>query len=147
MPAADAVLIDTNVLIQSAVSGAPFHQRAQDALQDLYRAGRELWVSRQVLREYLSALSRPQTFSQPQPWGTLASDVEQYARMFAVADDGPAVTAQLLDLGRTVALGGKQVHDANIVATMLVYGIPVLLTFNVVDFRRFGALVQVEEPA
>jgi predicted nucleic acid-binding protein len=41
-------------------------------------------------------------------------------------------------------IGGKQVHDANIVATMLVYGIPCLLTHNAKDFERFGDIVTVE---
>ncbi|MEH2170887.1 MAG: hypothetical protein V7K41_30400 [Nostoc sp.] len=39
--------------------------------------------------------------------------------------------------------GGKQVHDANIVATMLVYGIPQLLTHNTSDFARFSGLITV----
>jgi predicted nucleic acid-binding protein len=39
--------------------------------------------------------------------------------------------------------GGKQVHDANIVATMLVYGIPKLLTHNTTDFARFSELITV----
>jgi len=41
-------------------------------------------------------------------------------------------------------IGGKQVHDANIVATMLVYGIPRLLTANPSDFARFAHLLTVE---
>jgi len=39
---------------------------------------------------------------------------------------------------------GKQVHDANLVATMLVHGVTRLLTFNVADFRRFGAVIALE---
>ena len=39
--------------------------------------------------------------------------------------------------------GGKQVHDANIVATMLVYGIPQLFTHNTSDFARFSGLITV----
>jgi predicted nucleic acid-binding protein len=41
-------------------------------------------------------------------------------------------------------VAGRQVHDANIVATMLANGITRLLTFNVADFRRFAALISVE---
>ena len=33
-------------------------------------------------------------------------------------------------------MGGRQIHDANIIATMLAYGELRLLTFNVADFRR-----------
>jgi len=41
-------------------------------------------------------------------------------------------------------IGGKQVHDTNIVATMQAYGIPALLTHNTKDFERFGKEVRVE---
>ena len=43
-----------------------------------------------------------------------------------------------------VPTAGKQVHDANIVATMLAHGIPRLLTHNVTDFTRFAAIIAVE---
>jgi predicted nucleic acid-binding protein len=39
---------------------------------------------------------------------------------------------------------GKQIHDANIVAACLAYGIPRILTHNVADFKRFGAIIRVE---
>jgi predicted nucleic acid-binding protein len=42
-----------------------------------------------------------------------------------------------------IAVGGKQVHDANIVATMQAHGIRQLLTGNVADFNRFSALIRV----
>ena len=44
----------------------------------------------------------------------------------------------------TITIGGKQVHDANIVATMQAHGLRRLLTHNTADFARFGALIQVE---
>ena len=37
----------------------------------------------------------------------------------------------------TVAVGGRQIHNANIVATMLAYGERKLLTLNAADFRRY----------
>lgn len=43
-----------------------------------------------------------------------------------------------------VAGGGKQVHDANIVATMLAYGVPALLTHNGRDFERFVKWIGVQ---
>lgn len=38
----------------------------------------------------------------------------------------------------------RQIHDADIVATMLANGIRRLLTFNTADFRRFEPLVALE---
>ena len=43
-------------------------------------------------------------------------------------------------------MGGKQVHDANIVATMLANGVTPLLTFNAADFRRFGSRIELVTP-
>ncbi len=49
-------------------------------------------------------------------------------------------------LTRAFAFGGKQVHDANIVATMLAHGETRLLTFNGGDFHRFDSLIEVVAP-
>src|SRR5437773_9652179 len=38
---------------------------------------------------------------------------------------------------------GKQVHDANIVATMLGHGLDHILTHNTADFERFRGLIDV----
>jgi predicted nucleic acid-binding protein len=63
---------------------------------------------------------------------------------FEIADDTEAVTDQLIQLMADTPIGGKQVHDANIVATMLAYGIPALLTHNGKDFERFAGRIAVE---
>jgi predicted nucleic acid-binding protein len=51
------VFVDTNVLVYAHVAEAPWHQEAQDAIVDHEAAGAPLWVSRQVLREYLVSLT------------------------------------------------------------------------------------------
>ena len=38
---------------------------------------------------------------------------------------------------------GNQIHDANVVATMLVHGSETLVTGNRADFRRFEGLIRV----
>ena len=48
----------------------------------------------------------------------------------------------LIALCQEVPLAGKQVHDANIVATMLAHGERRLLTFNASDFQRFGERIE-----
>jgi predicted nucleic acid-binding protein len=42
-----------------------------------------------------------------------------------------------------IRAGRRQVHDANVVATMQAFGIARLLTDNIVDFNRFGSLIVV----
>jgi predicted nucleic acid-binding protein len=61
-------------------------------------------------------------------------------------EDGPAVWDELLQLSRRIPFGGRQVHDANIVATMLAHRERRLLTFNEADFKRFVPLIEVVVP-
>ena len=110
---------------------------------DFRGEGARLWISRQVLREFLAVRSRPQTFSSAGRASEIAAHVGRFERIFRVAEDDASVTSRLLDLFERVPFGGRQVHDANIVATMLVHGIPSLLTDNIEDFRRFLPLVAV----
>ena len=70
--------------------------------------------------------------------GEALDDVDRMSRAFQILEDGPAVTETLVRLCREVLVGGRQIHDANIVATMLAHGERRLLTFNTADFRRFG---------
>jgi predicted nucleic acid-binding protein len=139
----DTVFVDTNVLVFASVQTAPLHADAQQKLADLRAAGAELWISRQVIREYLVTLTRPQTYAAPQPISVLAAQVAAFQRIIRVADEFPAVTSELLKLLAAIPCGGKQVHDANIVATMEVYDIPRLLTDNTADFTRFASVITV----
>ena len=61
-----------------------------------------------------------------------------------MADDNSLVTEQLIKLLGDFKIGGKQVHDANIVATMLAFDIPCLLTHNIKDFQRFEGLIKIK---
>jgi len=92
------VFVDTNVLVYAAVSQAPFHAEARSVIRTRQEAGMDLWISRQVLREYLATLSRPQTFSIPQPIDVLIADIQRFQASFSIAEDGPAVTAKLLEV-------------------------------------------------
>ena len=65
---------------------------------------------------------------------------------FSVAEDTPDIFRRLTELLAQVPTGGKQVHDANLVATMLAYGITCLLTFNAADLRRFSPWVEIVAP-
>ena len=138
---ARAVFIDTNVLVYASVVESPFCLRARGLLKRLESGASELWVSRQVIREFLAQLTRaPQAEFAHRDLIAALSDFEH---RYCVAEDHGLVTHQLVLLISQVPTGGKQIHDANIVATMLAYDIPQLVTFNVDDFRRFAGFVDV----
>jgi len=137
------IFIDTNVLVYANILAYPLHQVAAEQIQSLIDSGSELWLSRQVLREFIAAVTRPQTYGNPQPIEVVVERVRAFQAQFQVAEDNPQVTTQLLNLLQQFPTAGRQVHDANIVATMLTVGIDRLLTHNVGDFARFSALITV----
>jgi predicted nucleic acid-binding protein len=134
--------IDTNVLVYAAAGGAPLFDRARAALAQAAANG-PVTNSRQVLREYLSVMTRQQTWEKPLTLSQAVSDTARFVRQFTVLEDGPSVWEQLIMLSRRYSFAGRQVHDANIVATMLAHGERRLLTLNVADFRRFARLIDV----
>jgi predicted nucleic acid-binding protein len=141
--AADPVFVDTNVLIYSRLALSPFHAQALAKLTGLRAAGHDLWISRQTTREYLAAMSRPGALTGTIPMAALVADVQAFLAAYWVAEDGPAVTTALLSLLTATPGGGKQIHDANIVATMRAHGVSRILTHNVADFNRYASLITV----
>ena len=137
------VFVDTNVWVYAIAASAPLNVAARTALADLRQSGVELWVSRQILREYAASMTRPQPFSAPQPGPVVVADIAKIVALTRVAEDGPPVFAQFLALLSSVSCGGRQVHDANITATMLAHGVPNVLTHNTADFKRFSAYITV----
>ena len=121
MTGAEALFIDTNILIYANVVTAPLHEQALNAIKRAHQTGRPLWISRQVLREFIATRTRPQTFAQPSAPQVVIERVRYLEERFQVAD------------------------DTNIVATMLAHDIPCLLTHNVKDFERFKEVIRIEE--
>ena len=72
---------------------------------------------------------------------TALADVRGFRASFEIAADNPSVLDRLLQLLTTHPVAGKQVHDANVVATMLDHGVHRLLSFNTADFRPFIGLI------
>lgn len=139
----NSVFIDTNVLVYAKLGQSPFYQTAVDQLRTLDEQGAVLWVSRQILREYLAAMTKPGVLTSGIPLPSLTADVRYFSSRFQVAEDGSAVMDRLLHLVEHVTVGGRQIHDANIVATMQAYGIHHLLTHNAADFARFASWITV----
>ena len=90
-----------------------------------------------MVREHLPVVTRPQSWPAAITREEAIEDARQLLGSFEVLEDGPIVTESLLSLCREVSVGGQQIHDANIVATMLAHRERRLLTFSISDFRRF----------
>lgn len=134
----ERVMLDTNVLLAATDEGRTEHRDALTVLNDWAARHASLYTSGQVLREYLCVATRPAErnglgLSMPDALGNVRAIRE---RTTLLAEDGK-VMDRLLALLADVRCEGKQVHDANLVATMLVYGVDTVVTMNLPDFARF----------
>jgi predicted nucleic acid-binding protein len=134
----DRVMLDTNVLLAATDEGRAEHRDALKVVNDWAAGAVELCTSGQVLREYLAVATRSQKhnglgLSLPDALGNVRAI---RARTTLLAEDSK-VADRLVGLLADVDCRGKQVHDANLVATMLVHGIGTVVTMNLEDFARF----------
>ena len=138
-------VVDSNILVYATSAWSPFNERSLTALIQL-TLSESVTVPRQVLREYVCVMTRGGPSSKPVPMSVAMRAVDRFEQMFKVLEGGPAVWAEFKKLCASHDFAGKQVHDANIVATMLAHGETKLLTLNIKDFRRFVPLIELLEP-
>ena len=135
--------VDANILVFAANPNSPWHTAAVTRLQEARQNKISLLVNPQVVREFIAAASRPAPGGFPPPIAPILENVRRVRAGFVLLDENAATVDRLAELLKAVPTQGKQVHDANIVATMLTYGISTLLTHNTGDFARFAALIRI----
>ena len=103
------MFVDTNVLVKARILEALDHEIARDSLESAFAGPEPLRISRQVLREYLAVVTRPQTWPVVIAREDALDDVERLVATFDVLEDGPVVTDQLVSLCREVPVSGRQI--------------------------------------
>ncbi|MFQ3647790.1 MAG: type II toxin-antitoxin system VapC family toxin [Anaerolinea sp.] len=142
------VFLDANILLRMILTQMNQHAEVDALVKRTISEGAELWISGQVIREFIVQATHPRTLAEPLTIEQVVHEIEAMRPLFQIADETTAVRDKLLELLQQYPTQGKQVHDANIVATMLAYEIDTLLTLNVDDLKRFGDkinLISVEE--
>jgi len=145
---ADRVVLDTNVLLAATDEGRREHARSLFALEKWPALGTAVYISGQILREYLAVATRPVERN-----GLGLSRVDAVANAAAMRerlhllDENRHVADRLADLVAQVDCSGKQIHDANVVATALVHGVEAIATANTADFDRYRHLVTIIDVA
>lgn len=131
-------LLDTNILLRLAEASHPQHSVAVSTTESLARGGDILYVLPQNIIEFWGVATRP---SDKNGLGMTASQVEgevlRIKNLFRLLPDSLAIYSEWEKLVIRYGVLGKQVHDARIVAAMLVHGLTHILTFNINDFKRF----------
>ncbi len=145
------MFIDTDVMVIACNPNDPRSIVARARIAQLESAGTGA-ISHQIVREFVSAVTRPITspsptrrglgFSSAQAWDSIRHIL---TRIGLLGDDAAGLE-QLEILSRKTDCRGKQIHDANIVATMLAHGERQLLSFNGRDFARYADVIEVVIP-
>lgn len=140
----DRLLVDTNILVYATNEDSPWQSVAEQALADWRGEGTQLCVSVQVLREYLAVTTRSAPGQTGVPdYVAISENLAEFRTNFLVLEDTRLVSEELEKLARQFSVQGRQVHDANLVATLRVHGLRDLLTHNTADFSRYSSLVTV----
>jgi predicted nucleic acid-binding protein len=140
-------LLDTNILLRYANTTDPEHALVRQAVDTLLARLELLCYTQQNRREFWNAATRPAASN------GIGLTVAEAARWLLgidrVASRLPEVPAAGPEWDRLVVqyqVVGKGVHDAQLVASLLVHRITHLLTLNVADFARYAGEVTVVHP-
>ena len=138
----DRVMLDTNVLLAATDEGRAEQRDALVIVNEWAAGGVTLCTSGQILREYLAVATRP---AERNGLGLKPADAVSNVRAIrertVFLTEDARVADRLQVLLTDVECGGKQVHDANVVATMLAHGVSAVVTMNAGDFARFERYV------
>ena len=132
-------LVDTNVLLRSSRHEDPSYQIAQDVMRKLEAEGHQLQTTLQNLVEFWNVSTRPANRNgfgrTPFETNRLLQELEL---LFPLLPDSVDVYPVWRQLVMDYDVSGVQVHDARLVATMLVHDVTHILTFNTQDFTRYA---------
>jgi predicted nucleic acid-binding protein len=146
-----AYLVDTNILVRLANTDDALYPAASRAVLELHRRGETLYLTAQNLVEFRSIATRPAASN---GLGLKPSKAEAKAAGFEAEFPLLAETPDIYPLWKEIvvalAVVGKQVHDARLVAVCHAHHVTHLLTFNVPHFSplaSFGPGITVVDPA
>ncbi len=134
-----AYLVDTGILLRFTNTQDPQHPLVKQAVESLVSAREEMYMTTQNSAEYWNVSTRPRSDNGlGLPPSTVKNLLEQTLEpICTVLIERPTLYGELKRLLAQYGVIGKQVHDARLVAMMLVWKIGNVLTLNDRDFQRF----------
>lgn len=136
--------MDTNLLLRSVDPTHSMNADATIAINTLRSRGEQLYIVPQNLIEFWNVYTRP---VERNGLGRTAkeaeADVNRLKLLFPILPDTSAIYQEWERLVVAYAVIGVNVHDARLVAHMLIYGITHILTFNTKDFARYTQIMAV----
>lgn len=142
--AAESVFLDTSLLVAASVEEHPSYEASIAFIAKLETTELSLCISPQICREFLSVLTRKPVSGRAFTVKEALSALNEWRAICAVLEENSAVVATWEQLVSKHEVRGKQVHDCNVVATMLEHRVRRLGTRNPSDFERYEDLITVD---
>ncbi len=136
------LVIDTNILIYAHLPNEHFHLVAKNKLEELADEF-DLIITRQIIREFLKVKSLIMHQNNKFNSKELIRDAEFFEENFTILNENKNTTDNLLHLIDAYQVKGNQIHDCNIVASMLENQVFKIFTHNIKDFKRYEPLIQI----
>ena len=137
-------LLDTNILLRSIDTAHPMNIDAVNAITMLRSRGEQIYIVPQNLIEFWNVCTRPternglgRTVTQAE------AEINRLKTFFPLLLDTKTIYQEWEQLVVTHSVMGVNVHDARLVAAMLVHGLTHILTFNISDFARYSEITAV----
>jgi predicted nucleic acid-binding protein len=133
------VFFDTNVLIYETFEDfdGEKHQDVCRELKYLSDNNFKVYISSQVMREFLVISTNDKIFEKPLDIEEALSKLDEYKENFEVLYDSQVSMSELKRLVLKYRISKGDIYDVNIVATMVVNQLEEIYTFNNKDFRFF----------
>ena len=134
------VLVDTNILLRLAQKTHQHSAIALQAIQSLLSDKQDLVLLSQLAVEFWAVATRPAKANGLNL--TVEQTLVELADIELSIDLLPElpVHAEWQRLVTSYRVSGKNVHDARLVAAMVVHGVTKILTFNDADFTRYAEI-------
>ncbi len=118
-----------------------------NAISTLRAAGEELVITSQNLIEFWRSATPPvERNGLGLTIAEARTQLERLEELFLVLPDVPEIYPEWKRLILQYGVIGVNVHDARLVASMLVYRLTHILTFNVKDFHRYASEITPVNP-
>jgi len=141
--------IDTDVLVNWAMSGSPHHDAARRLLEsEIAKSGAPIALTPQVLFEFVHVVTDPRRFERPMEMKkavSVAGDLWDAPETVRVLP-GATMLHRVLELLDGLRLGRKRILDTALAVTLCDAGVRRLATFNGRDYAVF-TFIEVVDPS